>query len=54
MCRVANHQTRLPRAISGLALNACRDGASKWPQVAPRKFRLNIRRKFFIQRVVTH
>jgi len=27
MCRVANHQTRLPRAISSLALNACRDAA---------------------------
>jgi len=27
MCRVANHQTRLPRATSSLALNACRDGA---------------------------
>ena len=29
MCRVANHQTRLPRATSSLALNASRDGASK-------------------------
>jgi len=28
MCRVANHQTRLPRATSSLALNAFRDGAS--------------------------
>jgi len=28
MCRVANHQTRLPRATSSLALNACRDGTS--------------------------
>ena len=28
MCRVANHQTRLSRATSSLALNACRDGAS--------------------------
>ena len=28
MCRVANHQTGLPRATSSLALNACRDGAS--------------------------
>jgi len=28
MCRVANHQTRLPRATSRLALNASRDGAS--------------------------
>jgi len=28
MCRVANHQTRLPRATSTLALNASRDGAS--------------------------
>ena len=28
MCRVANNQTRLPRATSSLALNACRDGAS--------------------------
>jgi len=28
MCRVANHQTRLPRAPSSLALNASRDGAS--------------------------
>ena len=27
-CRVANQQTRLPRATSSLALNACRDGAS--------------------------
>ena len=27
MCRVANQQTRLPRATSSLALNACRDGA---------------------------
>jgi len=27
-CRVANHQTRLPRATSSLALNASRDGAS--------------------------
>ena len=26
MCRVANHQTRLPRATSSLALNAFRDG----------------------------
>jgi len=25
MCRVANHQTRLPRATSSLALNASRD-----------------------------
>jgi len=29
MCRVANHQTRLPRATSSLALNASRDGAEK-------------------------
>ena len=28
MCRVANHQTRLPRATSSLALNAFTDGAS--------------------------
>ena len=28
MCRVTNQQTRLPRATSSLALNACRDGAS--------------------------
>ena len=28
MCRVANHQTRLPRATSSLALNASGDGAS--------------------------
>jgi len=28
MCRVANQQTRLSRATSSLALNACRDGAS--------------------------
>jgi len=28
MCSVANHQTRLPRATSSLALNASRDGAS--------------------------
>ena len=28
MCRTANQQTRLPRATSSLALNACRDGAS--------------------------
>jgi len=28
MCRVTNHQPRLPRATSSLALNACRDGAS--------------------------
>ena len=28
MCRVANQQTRLPRATSSLALNAFRDGAS--------------------------
>ena len=28
MCRVTNHQTRLPRATSSLALNAYRDGAS--------------------------
>ena len=27
-CRVANQQTRLPRATSILAFNACRDGAS--------------------------
>ena len=27
-CRVANQQTRLPRATSSLALNASRDGAS--------------------------
>jgi len=26
VCRVANHYTRLPRATSSLALNACRDG----------------------------
>ena len=31
MCRVANQQTRLPRATSSLALNACRDGASTPP-----------------------
>jgi len=28
MCRVANQQTRLPRATSSLALSASRDGAS--------------------------
>ena len=28
MCRVANQQTRLPRATSSLALNASRNGAS--------------------------
>jgi len=28
MCRVANQQTRLPRATSSLALNACRDGGT--------------------------
>ena len=28
MCRVANQQTRLPRATSSLALNVSRDGAS--------------------------
>jgi len=28
MCRATNHQTRLPRATSSLALNASRDGAS--------------------------
>ena len=28
MCRVTNHQTRLPRATSSLTLNASRDGAS--------------------------
>ena len=28
MGRVANHQARLPRATSSLALNASRDGAS--------------------------
>ena len=28
MCRVSNHQTRLPRATSSLALNASRYGAS--------------------------
>ena len=28
MCGVTNHQTRLPRATSSLALNASRDGAS--------------------------
>jgi len=28
VCRVSNHQPRLPRATSSLALNACRDGAS--------------------------
>ena len=28
MYRVTNQQTRLPRATSSLALNACRDGAS--------------------------
>ena len=27
LCRVTNHQTRLPRATSSLALNAARDGA---------------------------
>ena len=27
VCRVTNQQTRLPRATSSLALNACRDGA---------------------------
>ena len=29
MCRVANQQTRLPRATSSLALNASRDGDRK-------------------------
>jgi len=28
MCRVANHQARLPRATSSLALNAYSNGAS--------------------------
>ena len=28
VCRVTNHQPRLPRATSSLALNASRDGAS--------------------------
>jgi len=28
MCRVTNHQTRLPRATSSLALNASRHGES--------------------------
>jgi len=28
MCRATNHQPRLPRATSSLALNASRDGAS--------------------------
>ena len=28
MCRVTNHQTRLPGATSSLALSASRDGAS--------------------------
>ena len=28
MCSIANHQTRLPRATSSLALNASRNGAS--------------------------
>jgi len=28
MCRVVNQQTRLPRATSSLALDACRDGVS--------------------------
>ena len=28
MCRVTNHQTRLPRATSSLALNGSRDGAN--------------------------
>jgi len=28
MCRVANQQTRLPRATSSLAFNASRDGVS--------------------------
>ena len=28
MCKVANHQTRRPRATSSLALNASKDGAS--------------------------
>ena len=27
MCRVTDHQTRLPRATSSLALSASRDGA---------------------------
>ena len=31
MCRVSNHQTRLPRATSSLALNASRDGAPQPP-----------------------
>ena len=31
MCRVANHQTRLPRATSSLALNASRDGGHPVP-----------------------
>ena len=31
MCRVTNQQTRLPRATSSLAWNACRDGASTPP-----------------------
>ena len=34
MCRVANHQTRLPRATSSLALNASKDGASTAPGAA--------------------
>ena len=34
MCRVANHQTRLPRATSSLALNASRNGASTAPSNA--------------------
>ena len=31
MCRVSNHQTRLPRATSSLAWNASRDGAQPVP-----------------------
>ena len=35
MCRVANHQTRLPRATSSLTLNASRDGALLDPLLWP-------------------
>ena len=42
MHRVANQQTRLPRATSSLALNACRDGASTACLCTANKTHLNV------------
>ena len=51
MCRVANYQTRLPRATSSLALNASRDGAST---ASLGNLFQCVRKHFFSERVVMH